>query len=88
MILNVLLLNTQPQQEIIQTHTLTSYQHMNQIHMLYISISSQFENKIDEVDLKSYYLSRGDDTIENSIISLIDIQEEYKVNKEISWNGF
>ena len=33
---NVWIFNTQPQQEIIQNRTLVLYQHMNQIHMLYI----------------------------------------------------
>ena len=58
---------------------------MNQIHMLYTSITNQFENQIEEVDLQAYYLFRGDNTIEHSIICLIDIQE--KGNKEISRNG-
>ena len=54
---------------------------MNQIHMLYISITNQFENKIVEVDLKAYCFFRGDKIINQFIICLIDIQEKYKVNK-------
>ena len=38
--------------------------------------NNQFENKIDEVDLESFYVYRGDNTIENFIVSLIDIQEK------------
>ena len=55
--------------DIITTHEPNSY-------AIHISISNQFENKIDEVDLESYYLYRGDNTIENFIVSLIDIQEK------------
>ena len=69
--------NTNSYTDIISTHEPNSY-------AIHISISNQFESKIDEVDLKSYYLFRGDDTIEHFIICLIDIQEKYKVNKEIS----
>ena len=63
--------------DIISTHEPNSY-------AIHISISNQFENKIDEVDLESYYLYRGDNTIENFIVSLIDIQENHGVKKEIS----
>ena len=63
--------------DILSTHKPNSY-------AIHISISNQFENKIDEVDLESYYLYRGDNTIENFIVSLIDIQENNEVNKEIS----
>ena len=55
--------------DIISTHEPNSY-------AIHISISNQFENKIDEVDLESFYLYRGDNTIENFIVSLIDIQEK------------
>ena len=63
--------------DIITTHEPNSY-------AIRISISNQFENKIDEVDLESYYLYRGDNTIENFIESLIGIQENREVNQEIS----
>ena len=67
--------------DIISTHEPNSY-------AIHISISNQFENKIDEVDLESYYLYRGDNTIENFIVSLIDIQENHGVKKEISWSSY
>ena len=44
---------------------------------MHISISKHFEDKIDEVGLESYYLFRGDNTIEHFIMCLIDIQEKY-----------
>ena len=56
--------------EIISAHEPNTY-------AIHISMTSQEENKIDEVDLKSYYLSRGDDTVELFIICLFDIQEKY-----------
>ena len=46
-----------------------------------MSISNQFENKIDEIDLKLYSSCRGDNTIEHFLVCLLDIQEKYKVNK-------
>ena len=46
---------------------------MDQIHMLYISITNRFENK-------TYGAFRGDITIEQFIIRLIEIQEKYKVD--------
>ena len=60
--------NTTSHTDIMSTHEPNSYA----IHM---SVTNQFENKIDEVDLKSYYVFRGDGTIENSIICVIDVQE-------------
>ena len=65
---NTTIRNNQNHTYIITTHEPNSY-------AIHISISNQFENKIDEVDLESYYLYRGDNTIENFIVSLIGIQE-------------
>ena len=68
---------TNPYADIISTHEPNSY-------AIHIPITNQFENKVDEINLKSYYLFRGDNTIEQFITCLIDIQENYKVSKEIS----
>ena len=40
---------------------------MNQIHMLDISIPNNFENNIDEVDLKTSCFFRGGTTIVNNL---------------------
>jgi len=53
--------NTNSYTDIISTHEPNSY-------AIHISRTNQFENNIDEVDLKSYYLFRGDNTIEQFII--------------------
>ena len=61
--------NTNSHTDIISTHEPNSYARN-------ISISNQFERKIDEVDLKSYYSFSGDNTIEYFIVCLLDIQEK------------
>ena len=76
MILNVLTFDIVQTQEIINDHIHILYQHMNQTHMQYIyQYQNQFE-KIDGVELESYDLFRGDNTIEFGIVSLIDIQDK------------
>ena len=52
--------------DIKSTHEPNSY-------AIHISISNQFKSKIDEVDLRLYYLFKGNNTIEHFIICLLDI---------------
>jgi len=60
--------NTSSYTDIIWRHEPNSY-------AVHVSMTNQCENEIDEVDLKAYYLFRGDNIIEQFIICLIDIQE-------------
>ena len=46
---------------------------------VHISVTNQFENKSDDGDSESYYLFRGDNTIEHLTICFIDIQENIKL---------
>jgi len=75
-------MNTNSYTDAISTHEPNSY-------AIHISITNQFENKIDEVDVKAYYLFRGDNTIEQFIVCLIDIKEQImKLIQKISWSRF
>ena len=67
--------NTNSHTDIISTHEPNSYD-------IHTPITNQFEHKIDEVDLKAFYLFRGENTIEQFIICFIDIQEKYKVHEK------
>ena len=57
--LNALIFDTQPQPKITNSYTDTISTHEPNSHAIHISITKQFENKIDEIEFKKHTTYSG-----------------------------